>query len=329
MKKLIKKNILITGGAGFIGSIVTLILKKIYNVYVIDDLSLGLKKQVRVDNFYKLSLNNKKKLNFFFKKNKIYFVIHLAAYSNLRNSEKNSVMFYKNNYQATKNLIDCCIKYKIKKFIFSSTASVYGSPKKLPITEKTKTRPISVYGKTKLKAENYIISNSKKNYNYIIFRFFNVAGGINKYELGETKNPPEHFIPIAIQRILNGKKVNIFNGFNTKDGSGVRDYIHVKDVAEAIKKALLFLEKTQRSLILNLGSKKSISTIEILSLLKKILKRKIYVKYLPKNNSEPDILLSTYKRAENILKWKPKKNILNILRDALDWEIFLKKRLFK
>jgi UDP-glucose 4-epimerase len=243
MRKLIKKNILITGGAGFIGSVLTQLLKKKYNIYVIDDLSIGNKNQVRVKNFYRFNLNNKKKLNLFFRKRDINFVIHLAAHSNLRKSDNNPKKFYYNNYQATKNIIDCCIKYRISKFIFSSTASVYGSTKKFPILEKYQKSPISIYGKTKLKAENYIISKSKKNYNYVIFRFFNVAGALIQKKLGETKNPPEHFIPIAIKRILNDKNVNIFNKFNTEDGSGVRDYIHVSDVAAAHKKAIIFLTK--------------------------------------------------------------------------------------
>lgn len=326
MRKLTRQNILITGGAGFIGSILTFYLKKSFKIFVIDDLSIGRQEQVRTKNFYKFSITNKKKLDLFFKKNSIDFVIHLAGHSNLRESKKKPRKYYINNYSSTKNLIDCMIEYKVKNIIFSSTASVYGSYKKMPLKENYPTKPISIYGKTKLKAEKYIINKSRLNYRYIIFRFFNVAGALSKSKLGETKTPPEHFIPIAIRQIINGKKVTIFNNFNTKDGTGCRDYIHVKDIALAHHKAITYLQKKiNKSLILNLGSTKSVSAMKITQYLSTLLKNKINLIFFKKKHGEPDILQASFSAARKKINWIPRKNIIRILKDSIAWENFIKK----
>ena len=144
-----KKNILVTGGAGFIGSFFCALLKKkfkkFFNIYVIDNLSTGIRKNLRCDKFFKIDLNHKSKLNYFFLKNKIDIIVHLAGYANLR--DKNYRKFYQNNFYATKNLINSILKFKIKKIIFSSTASVYGNPQRVPISENSLTNPISHYGK--------------------------------------------------------------------------------------------------------------------------------------------------------------------------------------
>ncbi|MDC0216479.1 UDP-glucose 4-epimerase GalE, partial [Candidatus Pelagibacter sp.] len=310
MKKLINQNVLITGGAGFIGSCLVFFLKKKYKLFVIDDLSIGKKSQVKTKNFYRFSLLNKKKLNFFFKKNKINLVIHLAAHSNLRLSEANPKIFFENNYIATKNLIDSMLANNVKNIIFSSTASVYGSPKVIPISEKQRCKPISVYGKTKLKAEKYIIKNSKKNFKYVIFRFFNVAGSFHKEKLGETKHPPEHFIPISVSKVLQNKTINIFNKFQTKDGTGIRDYIHIYDICIAHIKAIkyLSLKKNNKSVILNLGSKKGVSAIEIIKKLSKLMQRKIKFNFKKKKIGEPNILISSSEKSKKFLGWSPKKN---------------------
>ena len=331
MKRPNKKNILITGGAGFIGSVLTFYLKKNFNIYVIDDLSIGRKSVVRTKNFVKLNILNKKNLNFFFQKNRIDIVIHLAGHSNLRESQKKPQKYINNNIIGTKVLIDCIIKHKIKKVIFSSTASVYGSPKKIPILETSLTKPISIYGKTKLNAEKYIINKSKKNFKYIIFRFFNIAGALTKAKLGEIKNPPAHFIPIAIRKILSNKKVIIFNKFNTKDGSGLRDYIHVKDVAKAHQKAISYLNlASSKSLVINLGSKKSISTIELVDYLSRFFKKKIEIKLKNRKHGEPDILNASFAFAKKKIKWFPREEMFSIIKDSIWWEKYIKKnKLFR
>ena len=316
-----KISILITGGAGYIGSSLTYILKKYFEVYVIDDLSIGKKSQVKTKNFFNISLLNKKKLNNFFNKNKIDIIIHLAAHSNLRKSQINPKIFYKNNYEGTKNLIELMIKYKINKIIFSSTASVYGEPKKVPIKENYKCKPISVYGKSKLLAENLIKKKSKNKFKFIIFRYFNVAGSIIKSNLGETKDPPEHFIPIVSKNIIYKKKFYLYNNFNTNDGTGIRDYIHVLDICKAHKKAISFLRKKQnKSNIFNLGSKEGISAFKIIRNFENIFKIKINYSTKLKKKGEPDKLISDIGKSKKLLNWKSTKTSHQIIKDTFIWQ---------
>tara|TARA_Y100001970_G_C14231859_1_gene859143 strand:- start:1263 stop:2264 length:1002 start_codon:yes stop_codon:yes gene_type:complete len=316
-----KINILITGGAGFIGSSLTYFLKKYFNVYVLDDLSIGKKSQIKTKKFFKISLLNKKKLNNIFKKNKFDIIIHLAAHSNLRKSQVNPTLFYKNNYQGTKNLIELMIKYKIKKIIFSSTASVYGEPKKIPIKENYKCKPISVYGRSKLLAENYIKNKSINRYKYVIFRYFNVAGSILETNLGETKDPPEHFIPIISKNIIYNKKFNLYNNFKTYDGTGIRDYIHVLDICKAHKKAISYLKKKEnKSNVFNLGSKEGISALKIIKYFENIFKIKIKYSIKAKKRGEPDKLISDINKSEKLLGWKITKNSYQIIKDTFIWQ---------
>tara|TARA_S200000501_G_scaffold378336_1_gene440420 strand:- start:2880 stop:3866 length:987 start_codon:yes stop_codon:yes gene_type:complete len=328
MKRLIrKKNILITGGAGYIGSVLCSIIKKKYyksiKVFVIDNLSSGKKKYLRCHKFNQFNLSDKYKLNNFFEKNKIDEVVHLAGYTNLR--DKNFRKFNENNYLATKHLVDCINKYRIKKFVFASTASVYGNPKKIPIKENDKILPISHYGKSKLKAEEYIIRKSNLICKSIILRFFNASGASIKLKLGEDKNPPEHLIPIILNNLFKKKNIYIYNKFKTIDGTGVRDYIHVEDIALAIIKSLSYLSKSKKNYeIFNLGSQIGESSLSILKKIEKILNKKIYFKFKVKKMGEPNILLASSLKAKKILDWKIKKNITSILKDSVFWEKFIK-----
>jgi len=322
MKKLDKQTILITGGAGYIGSFISLFFKKKYKIIVIDDLSLGKKTQIRAHKFYKFNLNNVKKLNDCLKKNNIDIIFHLAAYSNLRLSRTNKKIFYLNNFIATRNIVNAAIKYKVNKFIFSSTASVYGNnSKNIAFKESSICKPISIYGKTKLNSENYIKKKSNKFFRCVIFRFFNVAGADFKKRLGETKSPPEHFIPLIIQAMLKLGPIKIFNKFNTEDGTGLRDYIHVNDIVDAFDKALKYFKIMNKNFeIFNLGCNRAISTLDIAKYLSKIHKKKIQITYEIKKDGEPDILFSSIKKVQKILNWQPRNDIKKILKDSFLWE---------
>jgi UDP-glucose 4-epimerase len=324
MKKHTKKTILITGGAGYIGSFLVNFFKKKFKIFIIDDLSLGKKIQIRSSNFFKFNLCHKEKIDSFFKKNSIDIVFHLAGHSNLRLSNKQKKKFYLNNYIATKNIVNASIKYNVKKFIFSSTASVYGN-RNITFTENSACRPISIYGKSKLNAENYIKKKSKKNFSCIIFRFFNVAGASIKERLGERKNPPEHFIPIITKSLISSNKITLFNGFKTEDGTGIRDYVHVSDIIQAFKRALNYFPKMKKKYeVFNLGSNSSISSLKILIKLFKFYNKKVPIFFKKKGYGEPDKLLSSIVKAKKILNWKPKKNINKILKDSVSWEEFIK-----
>lgn len=321
-----KINILVTGGAGYIGSVFCSYLKEnypnIFKVFVIDNLSSGKRKYLNFDKFYKFDLKSNSKLNNFFANNKIDTVVHLAGFTNLR--EKSSQKFYMNNFLVTKNLISKLVKFKIKKLIFSSTASVYGNPNKTPIKETFDTNPISYYGKSKLKAENYIKKYSKNNYSCITFRFFN-ASGANVYQpIGEDKDPPQHLIPIILKGFLKKKKVKIFNGFNTYDGTGVRDYIHVDDIALALVKGIKYLDYIKVNYeVINLGSGKGVSSLSILKKLEVLLNKNICYSFSKKKIGEPDVLLASISKAKQKINWFPQKKITRILKDAFYWEKYI------
>ena len=230
--------------------------------------------------------------------------------SKLTESFKKKKLYKKNNVSCTKNIIDLIAKYKVKYFIFSSTADVYGGQKKFPINENAKLKPISYYGKTKLICENLIKQNNlNKTFKAVCLRYFNVVGSDFKNKLGEVHNPPIHLIPILVNNVLKNKPLDLRLNFKTKDGSGIRDYIDVNDIVNAHYLSLIKMKKIRRSFItINLGSRKSYSAKNILALIKKEFRnKKIKTVFSKKKIGEPDKLLASSKLAAKILNWKPKK----------------------
>jgi UDP-glucose 4-epimerase len=294
MKKYVKKNLLITGGAGYIGCHLFHILKKYYNIYIIDNLSNHKLNPIKHNLFYKIDLLNLKKLNIFFLNNKIDIVIHLASKINAKESVSRYDYYYRNIYLASKNLLDICIKYEIKYFIFASSAAVYGSYKK-KFKERDNLKPINPYGKLKKRVESLIKRVSVNNFNYAILRFFNVAG-ISKNIL-KHNSMSKSVISIIIEKykkrknfLLNG------NNFMTRDGTVERDYIHVLDVVLIIKNILLFSEKSKKNFILNCGTEKNISIADIIGIAKrKINKFYLRILYCKKKKSDPASVVSNNK----------------------------------
>lgn len=286
-----KKNLLITGGAGYIGSHLIYTLKKNYNIYIIDNLSNHKVNPLKGILLYKINLLNLKKLNNFFLNNKIDIVIHLSSKTNAAESVTRYNYYYKNIYLASKNLLNVSLKYKVKYFIFASSAAVYGDYKKKFI-ESDRLKPINPYGKFKKKVENLIQKQSKKNLNYVILRFFNVAG-VSKNIL-KNNFMSKSVISIIINKY---KKKKFFllkgNNFLTKDGSSERDYIHVLDVALIIKNTLAYLDKNKKNLILNCGTGKKTSIFEIINYAKtKIDKFFIKIKYYKKKDTDAESVMS-------------------------------------
>ncbi len=321
------KSVLITGGCGFIGSHLSLFLKqKKYKVIVVDNLLTGKKNLFRGNKFYKTNLNNKKKLDKIFKKYNFEAVFHLAGMSKLTESFKKKKLYKKNNVLCTKNIIDLIVKYKVKYFIFSSSAAVYGRQKIFPINENAKLKPISYYGKTKLICENLIKKNSlKKKFKAICLRYFNVVGSNFKNKLGEVHSPPIHLIPTLVKSVLKNKPLDLRLNFETKDGSGIRDYVDVNDIVNAHYLSLIKMEKIRKSFIpINLGSRKSYSSKNILKLIQKEFRnKKIKTIFSKKKRGEPDKLLASSKLAKKILNWKPKKNISYSLKNMIAWEKYI------
>lgn len=322
-------NILITGGAGYIGShIVELLVKAKANVIIYDNLVTGFKKLInKKAKFIKGDTKNLKKLTEVIKKNKIVSIIHLAAYLNISESETNKKKYYKNNILGTLNLVKACKNSHVKTIIFSSSCSVYGSVKG-SVNEKHSLSPQSYYAYTKLKGENILKKYAKSfKFNYGILRYFNVAGASNSGKIGQIEKSHGQLIKnLAIQSLKLIPKVNIYGkNYKTKDGTCIRDYIHVSDLADIHLKILKKITKTKNSLIINCGYGKGYSVKEIVNIFK-LLKKNVIVKYQKRRPGDISQIYADTKKIRKILNWKPKfNNIKKILLSAIKWENKLNK----
>tara|TARA_B100001057_G_C22810798_1_gene935330 strand:+ start:767 stop:1750 length:984 start_codon:yes stop_codon:yes gene_type:complete len=322
-------NILVTGGAGYIGSHITelLLKKKSNHVVILDNLSTGYKTLVnKKTKFIKGDINNVKLLKKIINNFKIETIIHLAALLNVSEAEKNKKKYFKNNITGTKNLITSCKNTKVKNIIFSSSCSVYGSVKG-SVNEKKKLNPQGYYAYTKYKGEELIKKYSTKlNYNFGILRYFNVAGASPSGKIGEIEASHGHLIKnIALQSMNKKPELNIFgNNYATKDGTCIRDYIHVSDLADIHIKGLDYLRKNKKSFILNCGYGKGYSVLQIANIFKKIRKN-TKINFLDKRPGDIAQVYSDTKKFKKIIKWKPMYNNINlIIKSAINWERKLK-----
>lgn len=325
------EKVLVTGGAGYIGSkIVTDLIKKKYKVYVVDDLSTGHKFLINKKAiFLKSNIGNKKKINSFLKENKISSVIHCAASTDIEESQKKPKKYFINNYINTKKLLDVCVANGLKNFIFSSTAAVYGNVLG-KISELKQTKPVSIYGKTKLLCEKIIKNYSKKfNFNYGILRYFNVAGSdmINKIGCINRNNQLIKNLSISIS---NGNNLAYIygNNYNTKDGTCVRDYIYLEDLSKIHCKLLKIIMNNNKSYLFNCGYGFGYSVMEIIRTYEKIYKLKFKKIFQPRRKGDIVKIFSNTNKINRILKLQlNKKNKLQqIIRSSVLWEKFLNEK---
>ena len=318
------KNILITGGAGYIGSHITeILLKQRKKIFLIDNLSTGYTRLInKKAKFFKIDIHNTKKLNQIIVKNKIDSVIHLAASLVIALGEKYPKKYYKNNVLGTKSVLNSCKKTDVKNFIFSSTAAVYkdGSYR---VNEKSKLKPKSIYGKTKLKAEKLILDFCKKNkINYGILRYFNIAGSSLSGKIGLI-NKSDHLFKNFSREIIKKKPLLKIYGtnYNTKDGSCIRDFIHVLDIAQIHFKVLEKIARLNKSKILNCGYSKGTSVLEVANEFKKQSYKKINIIKLPRRKGDLGKIIASNDRLKEFIRWKPKYNKLSlIVKSCLNWE---------
>ena len=321
-------NILITGGAGYIGShIVEQLIKNKRNVIILDNLVTGYKKLInKKAKFIKADIKNKSKVIEIIKDNNITSIIHLAAYLNVSEAEKNKKKYYQNNIVGTKNLLEACKNSTVKDIIFSSSCSIYGNIKG-SVDENRKPNPQGYYGYTKYKGEELIKKLSLKyKFNYGILRYFNVAGSSPSGKIGEIETSHGHLIKnLAIQSLKKKPKIKIFgNDYNTEDGTCIRDYIHVSDLADIHIKGLNYLKKNEKSFILNCGYGKGYSVQQIVNIFKKI-KKNVEVQYQKRRPGDIAQVYANTKKFKKILKWRPKyNNIKLIIQSAIKWEKKLK-----
>ena len=322
-------NILVTGGAGYIGShIIELLVKKKTNkVIVLDNLSTGYKFLInKKSKFFKGDINNKKLINKLINKFNIDTIVHLAASLNVSEAQKNKKKYYKNNITGTNNLLLSCINTTVKNIIFSSSCSIYGNIKG-SVNERNKPNPQGHYALTKYKGEELIKKYASKfNYNFGILRYFNVAGASPSGKIGEIETSHGHLIKnIAIQSMNKKPKLKIYgNNYNTKDGTCVRDYIHVTDLADIHIKGIKYLKEYKKSFILNCGYGKGYSVLQIANKLKK-MKKNTQIYFMKRRPGDTAQIYSDTKKFKKLLKWKPRfNNIYKIIQSAINWEAKLK-----
>ena len=317
------KNILVMGGAGYIGShTVKHLVENGYTVIVADNLSMGHREAVKTDKFELADLMDKESLRVVFKKYPIDTVINFAGFIAVGESVENPAKYYQNNVVGTLNLLDIMLENNVKKIVFSSTAAVFGNPLYVPIDEKHITNPINPYGQTKLMIEK-IFADYQRAYGlkYIAFRYFNASGCAVDGSIGESHNPETHLIPLVLKAIK-GERANIKifgDDYETPDGTCIRDYIHVEDLAVAHRLAVENIDKFTG--VLNLGTSNGTSVKEIIDIAENITGKKCPVIIEGRRAGDPAILSATSGKAKEILGWKPKLTMEDIIKTAWNWEL--------
>ena len=318
-------SILVTGGAGYIGShTVYKLIEEGRDVVIIDSLETGYIEAVHPKaRFYKGDIRDKEFLNSVFSKEHIDAVIHFAANSLVGESMKNPLKYYDNNLYGTKVLLSSMLENNVNKIVFSSTAATYGEPEKYPIEETDKTEPTNTYGETKLSMEKmFKWTEVAHGLKYVSLRYFNACGAHASGEIGEAHNPETHLIPLILQ-VPNGKRefISIFgNDYNTEDGTCIRDYIHVTDLAKAHILAVDYLLAGNKSDIFNLGNGKGFSVKQVIDVARKVTGFDIPEVIADRREGDPAILIASSKKAKEILGWKPEHDTLEeIISSAWNW----------
>ncbi len=324
--------LLITGGAGYIGSYTALeLLKYGYDIIIFDNLETGhietveiLKKcnyKGKLKYFIKGDLRKKEDIEGVFKKEKISAVLHFASYAVVEESVREPEKYWENNVIGSLNLLNSMTENGVKNIVFSSTCATYGLAKYVPIDENHPQNPINPYGQTKLTVERIMdVYDKAYGLKSVRLRYFNAAGAGSGL-LGEWRDKETHIIPNIIKSALNNEKFKIYgNDFDTKDGSAIRDYINVQDLAKAHINALKYLEKNQKTSFFNLGTGSGNSVFEILSATEKITGKRIEFEIKKRREGDPPVLIGDYSKAKNILGWEPEKTLFDSIKSAYHWQ---------
>lgn len=297
-----------------------------YEVIVIDNLLTGFKEAVHPQaKFYEGDIRDKIFLDNILSKEKIDGVIHFAASSQVGESMKNPLKYYNNNLCGTEVLLESMVEHGIDKIVFSSTAATYGEPESIPILETARTLPTNCYGETKLSMEKMFKWISKAhNLRYVSLRYFNACGAHPNGKIGEAHNPETHLIPLVLQ-VPNGKReyISVFgNDYDTKDGTCVRDYIHVNDLAQAHILAMEYLSKGGESNIFNLGNGVGFTVKEVIETARKVTNHTIPIREEERRAGDPSVLIASSEKARKVLGWKPQyADLETIISTAWKWHV--------
>lgn len=317
-------KVLVVGGCGYIGThMVKTLLSSGYEVVTLDNLSTGHRKLLPGGEFIQGDIGDSELLNKIFQKHNIDAVMHFAAFIEVGESVQFPLKYYKNNVSATINLIDAMVRHDVKRFIFSSTAAVYGEPKYTPIDENHPCQPTSPYGQTKRIVEQILKeSATAHDLHYIALRYFNAAGADPSGTIGEQHQPESHLIPLVLQ-VANGQRdtISIFGSDHpTPDGSCIRDYIHVNDLVNAHLLALNALQNGTKRAIYNLGNNQGHSVREVIETARQITNHPIPATETKRRPGDPAILIASPEKAQKELGWTPQYNTLEtIIKTAWNW----------
>ncbi|MCD6584212.1 MAG: UDP-glucose 4-epimerase GalE [Desulfobacteraceae bacterium] len=318
-------RVLIVGGAGYIGSHVNKgLFSRGYDTVVFDNLSTGHRDAVKWGDFVLGCLSDEVQLELLFKEYDISSVLHFAAFAYVGESVEDPEKYYRNNVANTVNLLSVMRKYNVNNFIFSSTCATYGDPEYIPIDESHPQNPINPYGQTKLIVEKMLedFASSYSEFKYVSLRYFNAAGAAADVEIGENHNPETHLIPLVLDA-ASGKrdKILVFgDDYDTEDGSCIRDYIHVSDLANAHILALEFLAHNNRSLKLNLGNGKGYSVKNVIDVARIVTGKEIVSEIVGRRPGDSPALVGSAEKAKQVLRWEPEYTELQpIIETAWKW----------
>lgn len=317
-------KLLVTGGAGYIGShTVRALLTAGYEVIVLDNFSRGHRSAIPADvSYIAMDIANPEVENIL-KKNKIEGIMHFAAHSQVGESMVHPSIYYENNVVGSYRLIEAARRAGIRHFVFSSTAAVYGEPDSIPIIETASLAPTNVYGRTKLMIEQ-ILKDYSDSYgmHYVALRYFNAAGADESGVIGEDHTPETHLIPLVLATALGQRKeITVFGtDYDTADGTCIRDYIHVNDLAQAHVLAMKYLKEGGNSIAFNLGSGHGFSVKEIIETAKRVTGIDFPVSYGSRRAGDPSVLVASSDLIKRLVGWNPQySNVDKIIGDAWQW----------
>jgi len=324
-----KQTVLVTGGAGYIGSHTVLSIREAgFNVVIVDNLSTGHREIVPDDvPFVVCNVSDASAINEIMQSYDICAVMHFAGSIIVPESVSDPLKYYENNTSVSRDIIERCVANKIRAFIFSSTAAVYGIPAQNPVSEDSQTAPINPYGNSKLMTEGILKDTAAAHdFNFVALRYFNVAGADAKGRSGQLSPQATHLIKIACQ-VATGKKdyIEIFgDDYDTPDGTCIRDYIHVTDLAYAHVEALKHLLGSGENLILNCGYGHGYSVSEVLSAVERVTGRELNIRIAQRRDGDPMALVADACKIRQCLGWSPRYNDLDlIVKTAIEWEMKL------
>ena len=318
-------KIMVIGGAGYIGShAVKQLIENQIEVAVIDSLETGHRESIPANvPFYQIDIRDKEALKAVFETEKVDGVMHFAANSLVGESMTKPLKYYNNNVCGTEALLEVLVETGVKYIVFSSTAATYGEVETMPITEETPTYPTNTYGETKLAIEKMLKwTHTAYDLNYVCLRYFNVAGADESGTIGEAHTTETHLIPLILQVPLDQREyITVFgNDYATKDGTCIRDYIHITDLVNAHILALRYLMNGGESNIFNLGSNTGYSVLEMIEAARKVTGHPIPLQLGERRSGDPALLVASSEKARKVLGWKPKiTSIEDMIASAWKW----------